>query len=97
MGCLTRSYPPLPYAYVFSATTGSTRLARRAGIQLATKVTAASTAIAPAYANGSPDVTPSRKPESNRVAAHAIGTPRAAPMITSVRLSRMTPRTTLVR
>src|SRR5512146_157855 len=66
------------YSYL-SATMGSTFVARRAGIKLASSADATSTAATTINVHGSRGLTPKSSPASNRVAATLASRPAATP------------------
>src|SRR6266404_1561592 len=70
------------------ATSGSTRVARRAGIMLATITTAHVARTAITIARGSSGARPKRKERSKRAPTIASGNPNATPAALSITLSR---------
>src|SRR5207245_2523816 len=70
----------LDHSYL-NATMGSTRAARRAGNQPASRATALNNAIATTYATGSVGATPNSSPRSTRVSTSAAMKPSANPIM----------------
>src|SRR6185437_8771124 len=76
------------YHSLRSATMGSTRVARRAGSQLASVAAAASRTTTPARVTGSTGVTPKSRPVTSLAAASAAAMPITSPASISTALWR---------
>src|SRR5215468_8700039 len=70
-----------PYSYR-NATIGSTRVARRAGTEHASRATVPRRTLTAANVNGSLELTPYRSLDINRVSANAVSVPNPTPIST---------------